>query len=127
MTTDLSLSITGAQDHTAAFAAIYTNPDFMAAWLAAPDTLAARLRRIGHCMYVARDPQGRFGLTEVPAEVRAVISAAARTANADAEPYKRLAQALRATGHAWDEVYSKLARIGDAGFGPGDLAILGAQ
>lgn len=108
---------------TAAIRARYLSPSLTGAYLFdGAATLRERARRTNHVAYVAVAPQGRFGLVEVPAEVKVVIEAARVALEVEIAPIRARVIAMRADGFAWDEIWSEFR---GTGFGSGDSNLLG--
>ena len=102
----------------------YEDPEIMGAYLLdRAVTLRERKRRLEWADHVAADPQGRFGLSIVAADVRAVIGNARIVIDTDILPIRRKATELRAEGLAWDEVWD-LEFMRESGFGFGDSVLL---
>lgn len=110
-----------------AFAAIYTDPEMMAAWLQAAPTLRDKMDRARHTAAIARDPRHRFGLDSTPVAVQAVIEVFTVACELKAHPARVEVRALRAKGLSWGEVWSLSDAARAAGFryGRRDSFLLG--
>lgn len=117
--------IAQTSDMTEAFHAIYTDSEMMHLWLATAPTLRAKLDRARTCYGTAVAPQGRFGLSEVPADVLALIEAFMHELETRVAPVRQTVRALRVQGLTWDEVWGRLDRA--HGFGQGDSRLLGLR
>lgn len=106
----------------------YRDIGAMATWLGSPSDVRTRLWRAFRALDVSKRPMGRFGLAsaeDVPPEVRALIEGCARKARQEARPMADLAERMRESGAAWDEVWAEVRRAHPgSGFYPGDSWLL---